>query len=169
VWGLDEELYILVLLTTPEGSPMVGAPVRLVADEHAEDLMTDGDGEARAATKFSEKGTYTVTVDYKPGGMKASQKIRVVDYREEVVKLFNSKFKEARERFKAVRENHTARELMEYLERETPAATHSALEEMVFLFEEANYSLHPVQRGLYERFYRAMIGFEEAYVGGEEG
>jgi len=169
VWGLDEELGILMFLTTPDGSPIAGASVGLVTDEHAEDLLTDGDGEAHSSTKFSEKGTYTVTVDYKPGGMKASQKIRVVDYREEVVKLFNSKFKEARERFKAVRENYTARELMEYLEGETPAATHSALEEMVFLFEEANYSLHPVQRGLYDRFYIAMIGFEEAYVGGEEG
>jgi transglutaminase-like putative cysteine protease len=168
VWGVGEELGMLVLLTTPEGSPIASAPVGLVIHEHAEDLLTDGDGEAHASTKFGERGTYTVTVDYKPGGMKASQRIRVVDYREEVVKLFNSKFKEARERFKAVRENHTARELMEYLEAETPAATHSALEEMVFLFEEANYSLHPVQRGLYERFYRAMIGFEEAYVDGEE-
>jgi transglutaminase-like putative cysteine protease len=168
VWGLDEELDIHVLLTTPEGSPIAGAPVGLVTDGHAEDLLTDGGGEARASTQFSERGTHTVTVDYKPGGLKASKKVRVVDYREEVVKLFNSKFKEARERFKAVRENHTARELMEYLEKETPAATHSALEEMVFLFEEANYSLHPVQRGLYERFYRAMIGFEEAYEGGEE-
>jgi len=168
VWGLDEELGILVFLTTPDGSPIPGASVELVIHEHAEDLLTDGDGEARASTKFNEKGTYTVTVNYKPSGMKASQKVKVVDYREEVVRLFNSKFKEARERFKAVRENYTARELMEYLEGETPAATHTALEEMVFLFEEANYSLHPVQRGLYERFYRAMIGFEEAYVGGEE-
>ena len=168
VWGVGEELSMLVLLTTPEGSPMAGAPIGLVAHEHAEELLTNGDGEARVSTKFSEKGIYTVTVNYKPGGMKASQKVRVVDYREEVVRLFNSKFKEARERFKAVKENHTARELMEYLKGETPAATHSALEEMVFLFEEANYSLHPVQRGLYERFYIAMIGFEEAYVGGEE-
>ncbi|MCK4437825.1 hypothetical protein KAV47_02020, partial [Candidatus Bathyarchaeota archaeon] len=80
---------------------------------------------------------------------------------------FNTKFRDARERFDKIKDNYTARELLGYLKTQTPAETYSALEEMTFIFEEANYSLHPIARDCYERFYLAKNEFEEA-IDGEE-
>jgi hypothetical protein len=38
---------------------------------------------------------------------------------------------------------------------------------MTFIFEEANYSLHPIARESYERFYLAKNEFEEVFNGEE--
>ncbi|MFH2111793.1 MAG: transglutaminase domain-containing protein [Candidatus Bathyarchaeota archaeon] len=162
VWSFDEELEIHVRLTVPDGAPIPGGSIELALPGTVEHLSTDDRGEATTKALIKEKGSYQVSAKYLEGGMKTSQSLRVVDYREEVVALFNHKFREARERFKSVRDNHTARELMGYLKKETPEAAHPALENMVFLFEEASYSLHPVQRGVYMRFYEAKTRFEEA-------
>jgi hypothetical protein len=162
VWGVDEELEVCVRLTSSGGSPVAGGSVELTLPEGVKHLSTDDGGESSVKTIILEKGDYEVSAKHLQGDRKASQFLRVVDYREEVVSLFNKKFREARERFKSLRDNHTARELMEYLKRETPEAAHQSLEDMVFLFEEASYSLHPVQRGVYVRFYKAMARYEEA-------
>ena len=162
VWGVGEDLGVLVKLTTPEGEPVKDASVKLAVKDKVEWLQTEAEGETQAHLSLPEKGLYEVTADYAAGKLHASRPIRVVEYRDEIIDLFNAKFKEAGRRFKALRDNHTAREIMEHLKKETPAQAHGAIGEMVFLFEEANYSLHPVQRGLYERFYKAMTDFEEA-------
>jgi len=162
VWGLDEELEICVSLTASNGAPIPGGSIEFAFFGTVEHLSTSDNGEAATTALIKEKGSFEASAKYLEGGMKASQSLRVVDYREEVVELFNQKFREARERFKSVRDNHTARELMEYLKRKTPKAAYPALEDMVFLFEEASYSLHPVRRGVYVRFYEAKTRYEEA-------
>ena len=162
VWGINDELDICVRLTTSDGDPIPRGSIELALPGTLKHALTDENGEAIIKAIFEDKGSLIVSAEYPDGKMKASRSLRVVDYREEVVSLFNSKFKEARERFKSVRDNYTARELMEFLKRETLEASHSALEEMVFLFEESRYSLHPIPRGVYARFYKAMVRYEEA-------
>jgi hypothetical protein len=162
---VGEELDVRVKLTTPDGAPITGAQIRLVIQEKSDLLLSDVEGEAQTRVTFAEKGTYKVESEYAAGRLHASRRLRVVEYRDEIIDLFNSKFKEAEQRFKALRDNHTARELLEYLRKETPAEAHGAVSEMVYLFEEANYSLHPVRRRLYERFYLAMRDYEEASRG----
>ncbi|HHL41090.1 MAG TPA: hypothetical protein ENJ36_00360 [Candidatus Bathyarchaeota archaeon] len=94
--------------------------------------------------------------------LQTSIKIKIVDYREEIIRLFNNRFKEARERFERIKDNYTARELYNHLKEQTPETAYEPLWSVVSLFEEANYSLHMINRDHYTRFYRAMRSYREA-------
>jgi len=94
--------------------------------------------------------------------LQTSLKVKIVEYREEIIKLFNNRFKEAKEQFERIKDNYTARELYNYLKEHTPEETHEPLWELVSLFEEANYSLHLINRSHYTRFYHVMRRYREA-------
>ncbi|MCW4049054.1 MAG: transglutaminase-like domain-containing protein [Candidatus Bathyarchaeota archaeon] len=168
VWGMGEELHIELMLSTSKDSPISG-PVNLDVNGKKIEIKTDQNGLASTSMLFDEKGWITVTAVYSEDGLKTSLQLKLVEYREEITELFNEKFEEACSRFTSVNENYTARELLEFLKKETPERTHGSLGEMTYLFEEANYSLHPVGRNSYERFYLAMHEYEEALSDGETG
>jgi len=167
VWGVNEELGVSVRLTTVEGSPIAGAQIDLEFNGEPQTVHTDEDGSAVTTTSCQSTGGLKISASYGVEAVAAGLDVRIVDYREEIIALFNAKFRDARKRYDRIKDNYTARELLGYLKTQTPADTHGALSEMTFTFEEANYSLHPIARGSYEGFYLAKIAFEEA-LNGEE-
>ena len=86
--------------------------------------------------------------------------LRVVDYREELVSLFNSIFKKAGLIHPEVENELTAREFQGLLSTLYPTLSQSSLEEITSIFEIADYSIRRVGRPEYEGFYLAKIELE---------
>jgi len=166
VWGVNEELEVSVRLTTVEGSPIVDAQIDLEFNGEPQAVYTGEDGSAVTSKSSPSTGGLKISASYSEA-VSTELDVRIVEYREEIIALFNTKFRDARKRFDRIKDNYTARELLGYLKTQTPADTHGALAEMTFTFEEANYSLHPIARDSYESFYLAKTAFEEA-LNGEE-
>jgi hypothetical protein len=81
--------------------------------------------------------------------------VRIVDYREEIVRLYNEVVHGLRAREVALSPKMTPREVESRLEGAIPGLSHEAVRDLVDVFEEANYSMHPVVRLAYERMYLA--------------
>jgi len=166
VWGVNESLTVQGLMLTEEKVPSVGETLSLLLNEtQLVSAETDSQGKITYAETFDVAGIHRMTLLHREEGLRTSLDIKIVDYREEIIRLFNNRFREARERFQSVRDNYTARELYMYLRKETPEPCHELLRELVFIFEEANYSLHDVDRGQYTLFFRAMRKYREALDG----
>ncbi len=166
VWGL-EPLEVEAELETLEGSPLPSRRIVFKVDgEQVHEAPTDGEGRAGAVLELG-LGPVELEASAPQEGLKARAKLRIVDYREEIVRLFNQEFSESQDRFKATRPDLTARELYEALKEGTPREAHQHLWEMVQLFEEAKYSLHPIDRSHYTRYIRASQQYRRALSGEE--
>lgn len=169
VWGVNESLTIHGLMLDEEKEPLTGEILTLIFNEtELTSAQTDSDGKITHTEAFDAGGIHRLTLLHGGEDLRTGLDIKIVDYREEIIQLFNNRFREARERFQSVRDNYTARELYRYLRKETPGPCHEPLREIVFIFEEANYSLHEVNREQYTRFLRAMRTYREA-LDGEDG
>jgi len=167
VWGVNEELETSVELTTVDGYPIMNAKINMEIDGEPRVVSTGEEGLSSTTTVIPSTGSLKISASYRVEELNTELAVKIVDYREEISDLFNTKFRDARKRFDKIKDNYTARELLGYLKTQTPADTHGALGEMTFIFEEANYSLHLIARESYERFYLAKIEFEEAFDGEE--
>ena len=167
VWGVNEELEVSVELTTVEGYPIVNAQIDMEVDGEPRVVSTGEEGLASTTTVSQSTRSLEISASYRVEELNTELDVKIVEYREEIIDLFNTKFRDARERFDKIKDNYTARELLGYLKTQTPAETHGALGEMTFIFEEASYSLHLIARESYERFYLAKNEFEEVFNGEE--
>lgn len=166
VWGVNESLTIQGLMLNEEKEPSAGETLSLLLNEtQLVSAETDSDGKITYTEAFDAAGIHRLILHHRGEDLKTDLDIKIVDYREEIIRLFNNRFMEAREMFQSVRDNYTARELYLYLRKETPGPCHEPLRELVFIFEEANYSLHEVNRGQYTDFFGAMRTYREALDG----
>ncbi len=161
VWG-TEPLFIEGRMVSTEDVAMPGQQLTfLLSETELFSGLTDENGVVVFSTSF-ELGLHELKLVNRAEVLQTSLKIKIVEYREEIIRLFNNRFKEAREQFERIRDNYTARELYNYLKERTPEETHESLWGLVGLFEEANYSLHMINRDHYTRFYHAMRRYREA-------
>jgi hypothetical protein len=79
----------------------------------------------------------------------------VVDFREEVVRLYNSFLQWAKEEQPEISQQTTPREVELMIVNSGLAVPQKALEELIRRFEEADYSERSVGRREYEAMYRA--------------
>ncbi|MFW6109063.1 MAG: hypothetical protein ACOC6N_01305, partial [archaeon] len=164
VWNTEPLLFEGKMVSI-EGAPMSGESLKFsVGDTELYSGNTDEDGFVSFTTRL-DKGVHELTITNESERLQTSLKIKIVEYREEIIKLFNNRFKESKEQFERINDNYTARELYNYLKEKTPVEAHDYLKELVFLFEEANYSLHVINRGHYTMFYKSMKSYKEALDG----
>jgi len=114
---------------------------------------------------FPTKGQYNLTASYgkEPDTHKASatRPIRIVDYREEIVDLFNKLVEEFRGMGLAVSDEYTPRKI-QYLALDAKMdIPEKPLDDAVTCFEEADYSLHSITRGHYVTMYLAQMELKE--------
>jgi hypothetical protein len=83
----------------------------------------------------------------------ASARVRVVDYREEVVRLFNDLCHRACSRFAPTAVLATPRELPGVIGPYMAEAGDRHLDRIITIFEVANYSLHGIKREDYVNSY----------------
>ncbi len=86
----------------------------------------------------------------------ATAGVRIVDYREEVVRLFNDLYHRACLQFKAATELATPREFLWTVRRQMPDTSDRHLDRVITIFEVANYSLHGIGRDDYVKSYLSI-------------
>ena len=161
VWGLGEEVVIEVGVVDSEDHPMVGATVAVSVSTGGSEtqLITDDAGKCTTTWITQELGEYVVSAQLRTdeGGRDPStaRSLRVVDFREEVVRLYNSFLDWAKERTTSISEQSTPREVELVLVEEGLPIDQRCLGQLISRFEEADYSEHPIARRQYETMYRA--------------
>ncbi len=164
VWGVGEPLEVRISLNDPSNHPVSSATVKMNVDTLGEKkLKTSEDGKCEATYTFNEKGTYKFKASFredgKDGEITAEAEVRIVDYKEEVVKLFNSFYMSAKEKFKEVGDEMTPREIQFTLMSQVSQVKHKPLDAIISIFEVADYSLHPITRKEYEQMYLSINEF----------
>jgi len=169
VWGKGEELVFRMGLVAGRETFGGSVGVLLMVDE-AEgpsfDLSTSSSVDH--SLTFHEKGYHSIKVVFSAEGARVTAceaLVKIVDYREEVNDLFNEEFEGYRNLREEIETHFTAREFMRSMLKGLSNRFYAPLNEMVSIFEIADYSLHDVRRSDYERFYAARQEFEEMKVG----
>lgn len=161
VWGVGEEATATVSLTDEGGSAITGAivDVSVAGDAPSGFALLGDDGAYTFGWSSEEPGDYPVSVefagddDYLPASM--TRILRIVDFREEIARLYNVFLGWAKERVDEVTEQSTPREVEALLVSRGLSIPQKALDELISRFEEADYSEHPIARRHYEAMYRA--------------
>lgn len=112
-----------------------------------------------------DKGDHRITVG--PGGNTDTGRaswadVRIVDYREEVVQLFNEMYRGYRASHASLKDEMTARELEIAMRKDLVEDKQKNLGDTIMLFEYANYSQHAIQRKEFEEMYLSRIGLMPA-------
>ena len=160
VWGIAEEVSITVSVVDGEQEVMAGAVVEVsIAGGSPSQLTVGDDGTRTFSWRSSEPGEYPVAVEFagddEHAPSSASRSFRIVDFREEIVRLYNDFLEWAKEQAAGVTEQATPREVEVMLVSQGLPIAQKALDELISRFEEADYSEHPIARRHYEAMYRA--------------
>ena len=145
VWGQGEPLLIRL-----SGA---GGTAQVLIDGRPEDEVDLASG--RELERSFEKGPHLVRMEGAEGSRELA--IRIVDYREEVVDLYNSWRGEWAKAAPGLTEDLGPREVEMLVRPLLDGGSHASLGEAVSIFERAEYSLHPIGRSEYERMYRACL------------
>ena len=160
VWGLGEDVVITVTVLDIEGQARAGTEIVVaVADEEPMALVSGDDGACTLHWTASELGQHTVSVTFSGDEDHLSgSEIRyfwVVDFRAEIVRLYNSFLDWARSSTGSALDKATPREVEVMLVSSSLQVAQKSLDEIISRFEEADYSEHPIARRHYEAMYRA--------------
>jgi hypothetical protein len=158
VWAADEPLAVNIDLKD-DG----------VSSQTCEVEWGDGDRDKEISGKndrfslshaFKNKGDYTITGSCKDSrprkDISSWRKIRIVDYREEMVRLFNEMLEILDIGDIRIDPGMTAREVEVLLAERLGRVNRTIIRRVIAGFEEANYSTHPVTRDNYVAMYRAI-------------
>ena len=170
VWGEGEEIGAMVRLASEDGAALAGQTLEIRGPEGSiESVRTDAQGSVTAAWTPERPGEYTVAAnftgnrDYEPST--ASQVFRVVDFREEIVRLYQE-FEDWAAEQVAESEGKTPREVEALLVGAGVRMDQRSLDEVISRFEEAEYSEHTIVRGHYEAMYRAINDLTRGSING---
>ena len=85
----------------------------------------------------------------------------MVDYREEIVDLYNSFKQRLQKHGIEIKEHTTPREIEAKVLAAKPDISPGVLDRFISIFEEADYSLHPVNRSNYAQAFLSKDELEE--------
>ena len=160
VWGVGESIAIVVRLTTAEGGDGVARQTVRVDHPDGASLLLETDLSGRLAFDWTPDslGEFTVGAYYEANEFflesSSDRSLRIVDFREEIVNLYNQFVEWADDASPGVR-GRTPREVEAMLVRSGLPLDHRAVDEIVSRFEEADYSEHSIGRRQYESMYRS--------------
>ena len=159
VYGLDEEVIITGRLMSEDGAPVPGRAVEL-REPFGDVAMfdTDESGEFNVVLRADERGEFSLSAQFEGDSFylrsSASAAYRIVDFREEMVRLFGE-FMEWAMSLDVGISGQSPRETESILVAAGVPIDQRALDELVTRFEEADYSEHEIARRHYEAMYRA--------------
>ena len=165
VWGVNAPLKIRIRAQANETTPLSGTTIIKCNDE-VEDTFVDGTKVIQRT--FTNKGRYSINISLELTDeiITSIINIRIVDYREEIIRLFNEVFKETGDDYKEIWDQLTAREFQKLIHEEYPDISQEELERIATLFEIADYSTHIITRLYYIRFYSAKLELERSIKDG---
>ena len=159
VYGLDEEVIITGRLISEDGAPVPGRAVEL-REPFGDVAMfdTDESGEFQLVLRADERGEFSLSAQFEGDSFylrsSASAVYRIVDFREEMVRLFGEFMNWATSLDVGIA-GQSPRETESILVAAGVPVDQRALDELVTRFEEADYSEHEIARRHYEAMYRA--------------
>lgn len=162
VWGVGENLRIKCYLNATARNKMKGnKTIHFSVNGHkiGEERLSES-REAFIINNFLRKGKYIVTAELKGesvSSMTTNVGLRIVDYREEITKLYKTFLEHLNNCDLTVEENTTAREL-ESLLLSSGHFDREHVHNLISCFEEAEYSNHPITRSNYETMYLSLKG-----------
>lgn len=166
VWGVNEELEVFFKLLDPAGRIIARADLKIYLKDREISLITAEDGTARLLLTFPAKGLFSVKAIYagrdEIRGVTTFREVKIVDYREEIVELFRYIKDWFVEKGLSFPLEATPRELQEIVSASNLGISEDVLVRLVEFFEEADYSLHPVNRESYLRMYLAQREIKES-------
>lgn len=154
VWGEREPLEVQVKINTTQHKDAY-----IIVDDGRMGKLELRVGEE--LMKFVlEKGTHTFAIVEEDNEI-AEVKVRIVDYREEVVQLYSEYFLSLKKKDPRIVEETTPREFQSIVKGSVPSNKHRSLESVVSLFEVANFSLHTIGRRQYEEMYIDLLELKQ--------
>jgi len=161
VGGIGEPLDVNITLINKAGDLLSFQPCDIAwGDGESNQEISDENGKINTVHVFTLQGNYAIYASYIDSltGNKVSswRKIRIVDYREEMVRLFREMLDNLDMQDVKINSDMTPREIEKMLFEKLEGITREGIRKVVDGFEEANYSTHPVGRDSYVRMYRAV-------------
>ena len=158
VWGLEEGFTARIMLYGETGQGISHASVNVVDAEGVRSSMrTDEQGGCSFQVSADRLGELDVSARFAGNELFAeidsTREFRVVDFREEIVRLYNS-FEEWAGSQIPDASGSTPRELESMLVSSGLTFDYRAVDEIISRFEEADYSEHSIGRRQYEAMYR---------------
>ena len=161
IWGIGEQVQVEIMLTDDSGEGVAGQTVTAVISESGNpiEMTTDTDGRCHTSWTGTVPGTYRVVVDFAGGDQylsaSAQHEFEVVIFRDDIVRSYNSFLPWVRDRDPRISEQTTPREMEVMVVDSGMPVDHRAMEVVIARFEEADYSLHEIDRPRFEAMYRA--------------
>jgi len=161
VWGLDDDLEIVCLLVGPQGEKLAARPLEVyINNKLIAQLTTDKSGTGKLHYTFAEKERCEILVRLKGepgvGDISARRTLRIVDYREEMVNLFEALVNWFRNLGIKLGVKLTPREIEYRVLNTGRGIPERDMDRVVSCFEEADYSLHSINRSHYQTMYLAQ-------------
>jgi len=154
IWGTNEELETVCQLFDENDQPIAGRAIRVsVEGSEIGEFTTDNQGICNPAHAFNNKGSYSISYSF--GGDEVypscshQMTIRVVDYREEAVGLFNAIKKSAMSKGAIITGRSTPREVEATLLNTFAGIDSEKLDRFIGYVEESLYSSHYFKRNHY--------------------
>ena len=171
VWGEGEEVTVLVALSVEDGPGLANSRVELdIPGGERVTLQTDDAGRCRHTWQADLPGDHEFTVGFEESELylssTASVPFRVVNFREEIVRLYNNFAAWTGERTRSTA-GRTPRELEAILSNSGVPVDLRAVDEIISRFEEADYSEHEIGRRQYESMYRSWRSVVEPSIAEE--
>ncbi len=160
VWEANTTLSIHITFRDRHGNVVPSLPGNVDFGEgDVIQVTTDEDGSIQIRHVYAITGDYTITTGYTDKSGKAVsswRKVRIVDYREEMVRLFGEMLEELNLADIRIGADMTPREVERLLSERLGNVPKESIRKVIDGFEEANYSTHPVDRERYVRMYKAI-------------
>ena len=161
IWGIGEQVQVEIMLTDDSSEGVAGQTLTAVIGESGNpvEMTTDTDGRCHTSWTGTVPGTYRVVVDFAGGDQylsaSAQHEFEVVVFRDDIVRRYNSFLPWVRDRDPRISEQTTPREMEVMVVEGGMPVDHRAMEVVIARFEEADYSLHEIDRPRFEAMYRA--------------
>jgi hypothetical protein len=155
IWGVDEPLELAISCK----DEAIGEAMMSIDGEEARKVLLEN-GRATVSLKLT-KGDHKVTVSALTGAGPSGDSwvnVRIVDYREEIVRMFNALCRRFMPGGIGAGDELTPRELERSVGAQMPETKRRQLDAVVTTFELANYSVHEIRRKDFERMYTSELG-----------
>jgi hypothetical protein len=167
VWGVNEVFEIIVSFRPGGDMGTDDLKIELLRDrEKLGEMTSEKDGVARFEYVFDREGEYVMECRVSGDGDDLSSGVervlRIVDYREEVIKLYNEFLEHMKDRDVVLRDDMTPREALREISKNINETMRGYASIIIEVFEKAEYSTRRIQRDDYVKTYMARHGFLEA-------
>jgi hypothetical protein len=172
--GTGETFSISAKLVNEEDSPLRGLPVTVEIDAHGSwNLETDKNGSVSVELEAVEPGEQKIIASFEGNAEFAESDdiitVWVLEYRDAITDIYNGFVAQVKESGIELDQQATPREVERRVVTAASGIDEVLLDDLVSVFEEADYSLHDIVRNDFLRARRAVDGLKIAPRNPEAG